>query len=247
MGLGIKSRILHYIAARTGKYELFGAGYHEWQSRRIRAMVDHYGHRFFEGLAVTELGAGFGDIGGFFSMLGSKVTCLEGRQSNVDEMKKRYPVVKAAFFDCNNTLPVEARNPFIIHFGVLYHLRNPEASLRDTCRACIDMALETECLDSDDPNLFRPNRELAYVKDHAIDGQGCCPSPAFVERILIEEGMSFTRIEDARFNVNGHFYDWPIKNTGRRYQGQRKFWFVKKNGTNPPPDLKSEKTKANPK
>ena len=229
MGLGIKSRLQWKWMELTGKVQRFGPGYYLWQSKRIRAMLDHYGHEFFAGKSIAELGAGFGDIGGFFSMLGSRVTCLEGRAINVTEIVKRYPGVVAVEFDCNNPLPLELRKmDFIIHFGVLYHLRDPSASLRDACKCTNEMVLETECADSNDPNFFRPTKEAIYIKDHALDGIGCSPSPAFIERILTEEGMSFTRIEDARCNADDHVYDWPIKNTGVTRKGYRKMWFVKR-------------------
>jgi hypothetical protein len=229
MGLGIKSRVKYFIEEMAGKHQRFGPGYYLWQSRRIRAMLDHYGHEFFANKSVTELGAGFGDIGGFFSMLGFRVICLEGRVSNTAEIRKRYPAVMALQHDCNNPLPLECRKvDFVIHFGVLYHLRDPAASLRDACGTTNEMVLETECVDSSDPHFFRQTQEHTYVKGHALDGIGCSPSPAFIERILTEQGMSFIRVDDKRCNADDHFYDWPIKNNGVTKKGQRKFWFVKR-------------------
>jgi SAM-dependent methyltransferase len=229
MGLGIKTYVVDKFAELSGKRKWFGMGYHQWQSKRIIAMLDRYGHQFFNGKTILELGAGYGDIGGFFSMLGANVTCLEGREINTDQIKVRYPAVKAMEFDLNKPLPESLSSvDLIIHFGLLYHLNNPEASLRNTCRACKYMALETECSDSSDPMFSREVREKKYHKDHAIDGIGCSPSPAFVERILKEEGMRFERIDDASCNANDHFYDWPLENTGATRKGQRRFWFVEK-------------------
>lgn len=229
MGLGIKSYLTFKAQSLMGKNESFGLGYHEWQSRRILAMLDHYGVPFFRGKSILELGAGHGDIGNVFSFLGAKVTCLEGRDTHVAELKRRHPAVEAFQHDCNNPLPdVASSADLIIHFGVLYHLRDPEASLRNTCRACTFMVLETECSDSSDPAFTRQTSEHAYRLDHALDGVGCSPSPTFVERVLTEEGMEFTRILDNRCNAGDHVYDWPITNSGATRKGQRRFWFVKK-------------------
>ncbi|MDB6016038.1 MAG: methyltransferase FkbM family [Pedosphaera sp.] len=231
MGFGIKTYLFYVLDEALGKHDWFGAGagYHIWQGKRIRAMIEHYGVRFFEGKTLLELGAGYGDIGNVFSLLGAKVTCLEGRKSHVAEIKRRYTGVTAIQHNLNEPLPPSANKAdFIIHFGLLYHLGDPEASLRNTCRACKFMALETECCDSDDPNFTRTVSEHAFWQDHAIDGKGSSPSPAFVERILTEEGMEFERVTDDRCNAEEHFYDWPLKNTGITKKGMRRFWFAKK-------------------
>lgn len=231
MGFGIKTYLKFQLDQLMGRHDWFGAGssYYEWQSLRIRAMLRHYGVEFFANKTILELGAGYGDIGRFFSLLGAKVTCLEGRKVNVTEIKRRYSEMSALQYDLNQPLPHGANKAdFIIHFGLLYHLANPEASLREACRACNDMVLESECCDSSDPHFVRPVREQRYRRDHAIDGLASSPSPAFVERILREEGMEYEMITDNRCNAYEHFYDWPINNTGITQKGQRRFWFVKR-------------------
>ncbi|MDB6109424.1 MAG: hypothetical protein JWR69_1174 [Pedosphaera sp.] len=232
MGLGIKTWI-QFILKETfgGGHGWFSAAgdYETWQQNRIKSILKHYSADFFDGKTIIELGAGYGDIGRFFHQLGAKVTFIEGRKENVTEIQRRYPSMRVLQWDLNDPLPPTAdKADIIIHFGLLYHLGNPEASLRNSCRACQYMMLETECCDSDDPNFVRPVKEKAYWKDHALNGEGCSPSPAFVERTLTEEGMEFERVTDARCNGGEHFYDWPIKNTGITKKGQRKFWFVKK-------------------
>jgi SAM-dependent methyltransferase len=230
MGLGLKTYLHSRFHELTGRIESFGGGYHEWNCRRIRVMLDHYGYAFFGGKSVIELGAGFGELGGFFSLIGSKVTCLEGRKANVAVIRRRQPFVIALQHDLNApTLPTGAdQADFIIHFGVLYHLRDPDAALRQACKACTHMVLETECSDSDDPGYNLRKREHSYKKDQALDGIASSPSPAFVERVLKESGMDFERVLDQRLNFSVHNYDWPVKNTGESRQGQRRFWFVKR-------------------
>jgi SAM-dependent methyltransferase len=185
MGLGLKTYLHSRFHELTGRIESFGGGYHEWNCRRIRVMLDHYGYAFFGGKSVIELGAGFGELGGFFSLIGSKVTCLEGRKANVAVIRRRQPFVIALQHDLNApTLPTGAdQADFIIHFGVLYHLRDPDAALRQACKACTHMVLETECSDSDDPGYNLRKREHSYKKDQALDGIASSPSPAFVERV----------------------------------------------------------------
>ncbi len=135
MGLGIKTWAQWKWDELTGKHQSFGAGYHEWQAKRIRAILDHYGHEFFNSRVIAELGAGFGDIGGFFSMLGAKVICLEGRESHIVEMRKRYPAVLGIQHDCNNPLPARMQKGGIRDSfrsaSIICETRPP--SLRDVC------------------------------------------------------------------------------------------------------------------
>lgn len=228
MVLGLKAYLRYQYDRFNGKYApTFQGGYEDWRAKRTKAILDHYGHELFNGKSLLELGAGFGDIGHFFSMIGSKVTCLDARAKNTKATMKRFPSLKAITFDLNNGLPNGDKFDIIIHFGVLYHLRTPDASLRESCKACEYLILETECSDSDDPHYLPEAKETSFVYDQAIDGIGTRPSQAYVERILKEEGMTFERITDGRCNAAGHFYDWPLKNTKQCPRGQRRMWFAK--------------------
>ncbi|EEF62095.1 class I SAM-dependent methyltransferase [Pedosphaera parvula] len=228
MGTGIKNYARYQLKKLSGKLEShFQGGYEEWRAKRIQMILDHYGHQFFYGKTLLELGAGHGDIGHFFSMLGAKVTCVEGRKDNTRMLVQRYPSLKAITHDLNQGLPSKEHYDIIIHFGVLYHLQTPERSLRESCQCSDHLILETECSDSDDPQFLPKAEETAYVYDQAVDGVGCRPAQAWVERILSEERMQFERFFDARLNASGHFYDWPLKNTKQFPRGQRRFWFVK--------------------
>jgi Methyltransferase domain len=228
MALGIKTYFRYQIDKRLGKYDPeFQGVYEDWRAKRIQAILDHYGHKFFEGKTVLELGAGYGDIGHFFSMLGAKVTCVEGREKNTQQILQRYPSLKAITHDLNQGLPSKQRYDVIIHFGVLYHLQTPERSLRESCQCSEHLILETECSDSDDPQFLPTAKETSYVYDQAIDGVGTRPSQAWVERILSEEKEQFERLFDGRLNAGDHTYDWPLKNTKKCPRGQRRFWFAK--------------------
>ena len=231
MGLGIKTYLFHKWNELSGVYPpQFEGHYVEWRARRIRAILNHFGADFFDNKNMVELGAGFGAIGAFFAILGSKVTCVEGRIANTRKIRKRYPFVDAITHDLNLGMPcIDTKCDILLHLGVLYHLRNPEESLRLSCKDCEHLILETECSDSDDPYFVSSVSEDARGYDQAIDGVGSRPSPALVERILTSEGMLFERITDARCNSGIHHYDWPIKNTKTASYGQRRMWFVKKN------------------
>jgi SAM-dependent methyltransferase len=233
MGLGIGNFIRFKYWEWTGRFgPKFEGHYTTWRALRIQAILDHYGHRFFENKTILELGAGYGAIGAAFALIGGKVTCAEGRPQNVAEIKRRYPFLEAVQFDLNQDVAAlkrgSARWDMVIHMGVLYHLRDPEASLRQTCKICDQMILETECVDSDDPHFSPHAKENTYLYDQALDGVGSRPSPAFVERVLREEGMEFAPITDSRCNSGPDVYDWPVKNSRTYIHGQRRMWFVKR-------------------
>ncbi len=229
MGFGTRNFLRYNTNRLLGKIGTnFQVAYERWRAKRVQAILDHYGHSFFEGKTLLELGAGYGDIGNFFSLLGAKVTCVEGRQKNANQIIRKYESLRAITYDLNDGLPSKEHYDIIIHFGVLYHLKNPERSLRESCQCCDHLILETECSDSDDPYFLPTAQETSYVFDQAIDGVGTRPSQAWVERILTEEKRSFERLFNARLNADGHFYDWPLKNTRQCPRGQRRFWFVKR-------------------
>jgi len=228
--LGRARNYLRYqLAWRTGRRGRdFEGHYAVWRTKRILTILDEYGHRFFEGKTLLELGAGYGDIGGCFAALGAKVTCLEGRARNVAAIQRRFPGVAASQHDLNLGLPGTERYDVILHLGVLYHLSGPEQSLRDSCRRCDHLILETEVSDSDDPNFVCRVKEASYIYDQALDGAGCRPSPAHVERILTDEGFKFTRLDDDRCNWELHVYDWPITNSKTYRSGLRRMWFARR-------------------
>jgi SAM-dependent methyltransferase len=234
MGLGIKTYLLFKLGEITGRHPpKFEGHYTVWRALRIQAILEHYGPRFFIGKSILEFGAGYGAIGAAFSLIGGDVTCVEGRAANVATIKKRYPFLSAQQGDLNaDLLGLKPRSggkwDLIIHMGVLYHLRDPEHSLRQTCRMTDHLVLETECSDSDDPAFVPLTKEKTYWSDQALDGVGSQPSPAFVERVLKEEGMEFERITDARCNSDPDVYDWPVRNTKTFVPGRRRMWFVKR-------------------
>ncbi|MBI3878612.1 MAG: class I SAM-dependent methyltransferase [Verrucomicrobia bacterium] len=231
MGLGIKTYLQFKLGEWTGRHpDKFEGHYTMWRARRINAILDHYGHRYFVGKSVLELGAGYGAIGAFFSLLGADVTCVEGRESNTRVIRERYPFLTALTHDLSAGWPKTGRERYdvIVHFGLLYHLGDPEPSLRESCRRTDQLILETEVSDSDDAHFIKGIKEHSYHFGQSVEGAGSRPSPAWVERILTEEGMTFSRITDDRCNWELHRYDWPITNSKAHANGQRRMWFAQR-------------------
>jgi hypothetical protein len=223
----LKTRIKRLIGRYDGEFFWY---YAEWRARRLAFILRHYGVDYFLGKSVLELGAGYGDIGNTFATLGGKVTCMEGRKRNVQMIRKRFPYLTAIHADLNedSSLP-ETNFQIVVHMGLLYHLRDHVASLRQACAyAEKDLILETEVSDSDDPNFVQSVKEDSGWYDQALDGKGIRPSSANVELVLKQEGFEFTRFDDPFLNAEIHRYDWSVTNSGKWESGLRRFWLCKR-------------------
>jgi SAM-dependent methyltransferase len=198
--------------------------YDEWRERRIAAIQDHYGTDFFSGKSLLEVGCGYGDIGAAFSRLGANVTCSDAVPGHLKEVARRYPGIKTTRADLDGPWPFETFD-ICVHLGLLYHLRDPEASLRAAVQHSSILILETVVNFSDDPYSIDLIQESGY--DQAWGGTGSRPSGAFVERVLTETGCTFERITDDRCNSGYHRYDWSTANPPAEDYGTRRMWFVK--------------------
>ena len=236
MGMGIKSALKRRITFLMAPKRALGLWkgefvetYQEWRTKRLIAILEHYGLHFFEGKTVLEVGAGFGDIGGFISEMGAKVVCTEGRATNLAAIRRRFKDRMVIHrLDLNRPDAITKNFDVIIHLGVLYHLQDYMKPLQNACAHCQHLILETEVADSDDPNFVLKVKESFEGYDQALDGLGCRPSAAAVEKVLTECGMAFERITDSRCNGGFHYYDWPVTNSGLWKGGQRRFWFAHK-------------------
>jgi SAM-dependent methyltransferase len=235
-GFGIRTKIVQRWREFKDYYHgRFSGHYVEWRRRRVAAILQHYGPSFFPGKRVLEVGAGTGKIGVVFARLGAQVTAAEGRPENVRIMKRKHPELTPMVVDFEKEWPWTEPFDVIIHFGLLYHLERVEESLRTACQNCQHLILETAVSDSTDPYFISHLKENALHYDQALHGVGSRPSPAYVERILADCGMSFQRVEDGsidtvhlRPNFPDHIYTWPVGTSGLSPEGWRKFWFAER-------------------
>jgi hypothetical protein len=203
----------------------FSGHYVKWRAKRISAILDHYGSSFFFDKSLLEVGAGYGDIGNVFSQLGANVTCSDARTEHLQVIRGKYPHIKCVTADLEDNWHL-GHHQIIIHMGVLYHLKDYKEPLKQACKNCDHLVLETEVVDSSDPKFVLKADEYGY--DQAFGGHGIRPTAEAIEEILLESGMTFSRITDDRCNWDFHTYDWVVKNTKTLKHGQRRFWFAKK-------------------
>lgn len=216
---------------RTGG---FGGDYIPWTVSRINATLTKYDKEYFDGKTVLDVGAGWGGNGNEFSKFGSIVTVSDAREEHMRDAKERYPHLNCVVVDSESTEWDYTTDVFdvIVHWGLLYHLQNPEEHIKLLSNHCKELILETEVSDSDDVNLIEyRNEETDWDSGAwgmAYSGVGCLPSYAWVERVLSENGFEWERLDNPSIaNARYHHYDWKRNNSGNWKSGQRAFWFCK--------------------
>ena len=204
----------------------FGNHYVDWQKSRTNAIEKYLPPNFFRGKSVHEIGCGHAFFGNYAHEKGaSNVFVTDARQEHIDIVKQKHPLLNSSVLDVDDiTQLLNMENvDVIIHFGVLYHIKNVVSNLQTLSTKCKYMILETEVCDSDDATDNLSVIERIYY-DQAYHGIGSRPSQQFVESILNICGFLYRCILDPILDTNCHNYSWEIKNTKKWKGGQRRFW-----------------------
>jgi SAM-dependent methyltransferase len=143
------------------------------------------------GKRVLDVGCGVGHLAQFFVERGCDVVCVDGRAENVAALRQRYPHLTA------HVLDVEAEPlarlgvfPVVFSYGLLYHLENPVAGLRNMASACSEiLLLETLICDQTEPVMRLVDE--SKTANQALRGFGSRPSPSFVVAVLSQVGFPF--------------------------------------------------------
>lgn len=201
------------------------SGYIDWQLNRLRFVVRLFGQKFFEGKKILELGSYQGGITQMFYNLGANITGVEGSETNLTIAQSRYPHINFVKGDCEKIeWEFEEQYDIIIHWGLLYHLKYPERSVKTCLRHTNRLFLESLVVDHSTPKLSFVKEDNITLPDQALNGEGARPSPSYVEEILY--GYRYMRFDSPELNSRYQpFYDYPIGDTG---DDHRKFWIVEK-------------------
>lgn len=207
----------------------FDGHYLDWNQKRIKGIVDFYGYKFMYFKRVLDLGCGYADISGALHRLGADVTAVDGRQDHLKIVNKKFSGIKTVHADLDRGWPFQGRAfDIILDLGLLCHLSNYEAHLRAVCASTTHLVLETAVCDSDDPYKNTQITENKGIYDLSVNGLGCRPSAAAIERVLTECGMNFKRLDDAKFNAAGYVYNWTSRNDNNVNIHNRRIWFAVK-------------------
>lgn len=171
------------------------------------------------GRTVLDIGCGVGHLAQYFVSQQCKVVCADAREANIASLRQRYPGLDALALDVE-TAPLSRLGRFDIVFcyGLLYHLENPIAALRNIESVCDDLLLlETVVSDHRYPVLRLDEETSAFSQ--ALRGVASRPSPSFVVLVLSRIGFRhiyapaippahpdfiFTWKNDLAFSRDGH-------------------------------------------
>lgn len=140
---------------------------------------------------VLDVGCGVGHLAQFFVNKGCEVVCVDGRSENIDKLRSRYPRLHAYVADVETTSLYQFGTFDVVFcYGLLYHLENPIAVLRNISSATKNLLLlETMICDSSLPLVRVVDEKLTPTQ--ALHGIGCRPSPSYIAMALNRVGFRF--------------------------------------------------------
>jgi 2-polyprenyl-3-methyl-5-hydroxy-6-metoxy-1,4-benzoquinol methylase len=219
----------------------FHNDYNQWRINRVRKMEQVLGRDWFKGKRVLELACGQANISGYLKSIGADVTASDIRIRHLIHAEAMYNV---------NTLPIDQdklwtlneRYDLIIHFGVLYHLKNWKQDLACALQHTDMMFLESVVADTNDAYFEHQLAEAEEGGQNAFHGVGTVMSANHVERVIEELGYEWMRFDDPDLNTPNkrlYQYDWTVSNNIAGYEqaqsfedkplyGGRRFWLIKK-------------------
>ena len=209
---------------------MFRGHYDNWRVSRMNGVKKYILPDYFNSKTLLELGAGYGDIGNMFYELGAIVTSSDVRPEHLHVINQKYPHINTLKIDCDND-SIQYKYDIIVHWGVLYHLKEIEIHLEKISQKCDILLLETEVSDSNDNQFYVSTNEAG--DDQAFNNKGIRPSPSYVESVLEKNGFQFKLIKDPILNSEFHCYDWDITSSNTWRHGLRRFWICWKNVDSP--------------
>jgi hypothetical protein len=161
--------------------------------------------------------------------LGAEVTAVDAREDHLNLISKKHPGLKTIKLDLDKEwFFVNQKFDLILDLGLLCHLMDYQKHLKDICHSTTHLVLETAVCDSDSDKVFTyPENKGIY--DWSVNGFGCRPSPAAIEKILKANKMNYFRCDTNRLNTDIYKYDWSQKNNDEHSNEKRRLWFAQKN------------------
>ena len=205
---------------------MFNGKYLDWNRKKLKGIIDFYTTKFMSGIKVLDLGGGYGDISGPLSRFGADITLVDLQQDYLNKTSSDYPNIKTIKLDlAKGWLSNNQSFDLILHLSLLNELPNYEENLKNTCQSTKFLVLEAAVCDDNDPyKIFSFSKKNINEANHIY----YLPTAANIERLLLENGMKFQRIDHSKFNFDSFIYDWKDKLDGSFSLNQRRIWFCEK-------------------
>ena len=215
-------------ATELSSDEWFRGHYDEWYRKRLGFLQQVFLELSMPvtGLRVLEVGAGHGDVGNWFARRGAHVTSTDGRLEHVRWMASNRSNLNPQLYDVETDDLPEGDFDVLVHFGLLYHLCDPLASLKRMlkCNRFSILILETEVSNSSDPNFVLPVVEDQSY-DQGLSGVGGRPSAQGVEAVLEQHFAAVQRYDLDSLNSSFHEYSWSGEEVSDLWRpGLRRMW-----------------------
>jgi SAM-dependent methyltransferase len=208
---------------------MFDGRYLEWNQKRIKAIIDYYGHPFFAQKRVLDLGCGHADVSGALFRLGADITAVDARQEHLKIAQKKYQGIKVVRADLDHNWPFANKEfDIVLDLDLICHLADYEQHIRQICSVANHVILETAVMDVLDNTKSIVLPENKNVYDLSVNGVSCRPTASAIERVLLECGFTFKRVDAAKFNSGSYVYDWRENNDESCDINHRRIWFASK-------------------
>lgn len=140
---------------------------------------------------ALDAGCGIGWFSGVLADLGLRTVAFDGREENVAEARRRYPGVE---FRCGDVESGEVRGlgtfDFVLCFGLLYHLENPFAAVRNL-RALTGKAMLLESIVDPGTGPVASLVSECEGEDQGLRHLALIPSESCLVRMLLASGFGF--------------------------------------------------------
>ena len=139
------------------------------------------------------------------------ILSTEGRETNVEEHRRRYPHRKVELADLNKSGSHDRFGEFDIVFcyGTLYYLSNPALAIKDLSEACRSLLLLETCVYPIDNGKINLIKEPESALDQSIEGIGCRPARNWVLSEL-RKHFPFAYVTATQPDHSDFPLNWPV-------------------------------------